>query len=123
MLFKQIDIVPSLHKDKDIEEGPQAIGEPLGRMLRRAVHVMTFMEFLHSNTASDKRPATIDFLKELDPVRIVQLAGKYLLLFCAFRAHIEKEKSQENIMFWLDTEDFRSLGELFNCFLFLFLFF
>jgi hypothetical protein len=80
-------------------------------MLRRAVHVMTFMEFLHANTSSDKRPATIDFLKELDPVRIAQLAGNYLLLFCAFCAHIEKEKSQENVMFWLDTEDFRSLGQ------------
>eukprot|EP00299_Pterocystis_sp_00344_P012827 c6214_g1_i2.p1 GENE.c6214_g1_i2~~c6214_g1_i2.p1 ORF type:complete len:1169 (+),score=268.13 c6214_g1_i2:294-3509(+) len=108
-LFKGCDLVEISNKDMDIELAPKATGAGMGRMLRSAIHVMTLMEFLHSSTASDKRPLQADFMKEQDPIRIVQLAAKYLLLFCALKVHIDKEKSQENVLFWLDAEDFRSL--------------
>eukprot|EP00300_Choanocystis_sp_HF-7_P000127 c10108_g1_i1.p1 GENE.c10108_g1_i1~~c10108_g1_i1.p1 ORF type:complete len:1156 (+),score=342.36 c10108_g1_i1:146-3613(+) len=87
----------------------EPIGEHLGPYMKHALHVVTLMEFLTSPSASEKRPERVIALTEKEIDRVLQLTVPYLMHFCAFKSHLEKEQSQENLMFWLDVEDFRSL--------------
>eukprot|EP00301_Raphidiophrys_heterophryoidea_P027006 c9435_g1_i1.p1 GENE.c9435_g1_i1~~c9435_g1_i1.p1 ORF type:complete len:1156 (-),score=387.18 c9435_g1_i1:226-3693(-) len=103
------DILPDVVVDGEAETVPLPTTEGLSRMMAVSVHVMTLMEFLHSSNAPEKRPAKPQFLKFEDEDRIVKMGVKYLLLFAALKTHMDREKSQENLMFWLDAEDFRSL--------------
>eukprot|EP00298_Acanthocystis_sp_HF-20_P017160 c21680_g1_i1.p1 GENE.c21680_g1_i1~~c21680_g1_i1.p1 ORF type:complete len:1127 (+),score=413.70 c21680_g1_i1:40-3420(+) len=81
-------------------------GERLERMLSRSYHGSTLIELLHSK--SNDKHFIPHFSSESDSQKLSQITIKNLILFLSFIGVVTKEKSQENILFWLDVEDFRS---------------